>query len=192
MRPRSTASIGCLLAGLVLLLPAGTARSSQAAASGDAGTGKSAVSLGAEAESGDDELEEVLVRGTRLWQLREAIVEAEDRLYARYNELNKNRDFDIHCRREAPIGTRLKKRICQVRFFEDAQAEYARALVTGSGYAPDPNQVMMQRQGEFHANATGLYKNDRRLRALSRELERLQKNYEKERRERFKDRWFEF
>lgn len=188
MRPRSTASIGCLLAGLVLLLPAGAARS-QAAASGDAGTGQSAVSLGAEAESGDDELEEVLVRGTRLWQLREAIVEAEDRLYARYNELNKNRDFDIHCRREAPIGTRLKKRICQVRFFEDAQAEYARTFVTGVGFAPDPDLVMLERSDEFRDNAVELYRSDRRLRALSRDLERLRKKYEEERKERFKDRW---
>lgn len=131
----------------------------------------------------------MLVRGTRLWQLREAIVEAEDRFYARYNELNKNGDFDIHCRREAPIGTRLKKRICRIAFFEDAQAEYARALVTGSGYAPDPDLVMLQRSGEFRANAVELYKNDRRLRALSRDLERLQKSYEEERKARFKDRW---
>lgn len=191
MRRGSAASVGCLLAGFLLLLPAAAGRASEASPSSEAAA-SSTTALVVDPESDADELDEVIVRGTRLWQLREAIVEAEDRFYARYNELNKNDDFDIHCRREAPIGTRLKKRICRISFFEDAQAEYARVFVTGTGYAPDPNLVMLQRSEEFRANAIEVFKSDRRLRALSRDLERLQKKYEEERKERFKDRWILF
>jgi hypothetical protein len=45
--------------------------------------------------------------------LRQAVVEAEDRFHARYNELNDNDDFDVNCRQEARTGTKLERRICR-------------------------------------------------------------------------------
>lgn len=137
------------------------------------------------------ELAEVVVRGTRLWQLRAAIIEAEDRFYARYNQLNANDDFDVHCRQEAPLGTRLKQRVCRIAFQEEAQADHAQVLFTG-GFAPDPRLVMLERSEEYRANALAVINGDRHLRALVRERERLEKKYEEERRKRFKDRWIIF
>lgn|GEM_PF-998052 len=58
--------------------------------------------------------EEVVVEATRakLNELRLEMVRLEDRFYERYNELNGNDDFDVHCRREARVGTRLERRYC--------------------------------------------------------------------------------
>lgn len=136
----------------------------------------------------EEELDEVVVQGTRLWQMREAIVEAEERFYALYNELNTNDDFDLRCRQEAPLGTRLKKRICRVAFHEEAMTEQAQALLRG-GYAPDPQMVLLQRNDEYRKNVQAVVNGNRRLRNLLRERARLEEKYKEEHRRRFKDRW---
>jgi hypothetical protein len=60
-------------------------------------------------------LDELVVeaRRTRLTELRNEMIRLEDEFYARYNELNDNDDFDIHCAREAKVGTRLERRYCR-------------------------------------------------------------------------------
>src|SRR5687767_12369274 len=64
-----------------------------------------------------DALEEVLIEGNRhsLSSARKAMEDAEDRLYARFNELNEADAFDVECRWEAPTGTLLKSRVCEVK-----------------------------------------------------------------------------
>lgn len=66
--------------------------------------------------------EEVLVRGTRLRELKAAIVVAEDRFYARYNELNLVDDYDIDCRMDAHTGTRIPQRRCFAKLLLKAMA----------------------------------------------------------------------
>src|SRR5690606_34848324 len=58
-----------------------------------------------------------------------AVVEAEDRFYERYNELNANDDFDVKCRVEASTGTRLTTRTCRPLYQEDAVQEGAKEAV---------------------------------------------------------------
>lgn len=162
----------------------------EASAASSAAVPGSAISSAADTPP-RQELGEVVVRGTRLWQMRAAILEAEQRFYARYNELNTRDEFDVHCASEAPLGTRLKQRVCRVAFIRDAQADYAQALFTG-GVAQDSQLVELERRDEYHAHALAVINGDRRLRALARERERLQQRYEEERRKRFKDRWIIF
>ena len=78
-----------------------------------------------------DELEQVQVFGSKEepWQLRQAIIEAEDRFYERYNELNPNNDFDMKCRVEARTGTRLVTRTCKPLYQENAVQEGAKQAV---------------------------------------------------------------
>ncbi len=76
----------------------------------------------ASTEQGPD-LDEVVVNGAQLDQVMKELVEAEDRFFRRYNELNTKNDFDIQCQKEARIGTRLKKRHCRAGFEEKAIAE---------------------------------------------------------------------
>ena len=73
------------------------------------------------------ELEEVIVSGKldSLSQLRKAMDRAEDRVYSRYNEINKRSAYDIDCRTEAPLGSRQKVKTCQPRYVSDALHEDA-------------------------------------------------------------------
>jgi hypothetical protein len=137
------------------------------------------------------ELEEVEVTGTRLWKMRQQMVELEDKFNALYNELNENDDFDVTCRMEAPLGTRLKKRNCKVAFFEEAEAEYAQAAMRGE-LVMDPQLVAFQRQDEYRAAALKVINGDARLRRLIEQRIKLEKSYEAERKRRFKGRWILF
>ena len=79
------------------------------------------------------QMDEIVVSGRldKLSEVRKAIVAAEDRAYARYNELNKSRMYDITCFIEAPIGTRLTRRNCEAAYVTDAKSEAAQDLVRG-------------------------------------------------------------
>ena len=153
-----------------------------------------AVAAPAPVAGSDDELQEldeVEVTGTRLWKMRQQLVELEDRFYALYNELNENDDFDVTCRMEAPLGTRLRKRNCKVAYVEDAEAEQGQAFVRGE-FAPDPQLIALERQTEYRAAALKVINSDKRLRRLIEERMKLEERYESERKRRFKGRWILF
>ena len=84
-----------------------------------------ALSPGAIAASTEQapDLDEVVVNGAKLDQVMKELLQAEDRFFRRYNELNTKDDFDVQCQKEARIGTRLKKRHCRAGFEEKAMAE---------------------------------------------------------------------
>jgi hypothetical protein len=71
------------------------------------------------------ELDEVLIVGSQAQvdQMRKELVRLEDLFHARYNELNTNDDFDIHCMIEARTGTRIEKRSCRATYMERALQE---------------------------------------------------------------------
>ena len=59
-------------------------------------------------------MEEVIVRGTKsLFELELESYRSENALYDLFNSLNSNDDFDVHCYREAPIGSCIKQRVCK-------------------------------------------------------------------------------
>jgi hypothetical protein len=101
--------------------------------------------------SATDALDEVIVEGKRgqLDEMIQEMVVAEDKFFARYNELNANDDFDMHCFRAARTGTRLKSRFCTAVYMDKALQEngqdYAlflqRNFKTGGGttYSQDTN-----------------------------------------------------
>lgn len=65
--------------------------------------------------------EEVVVRGRSLPLLRAQIEVAEEAVYARFNEINSRDEFDIHCRDEVFIGSRIPRRICEPNFSRAAK-----------------------------------------------------------------------
>jgi len=89
----------------------------------------------ADAESTKSRSEEVVVSGKPADpdQVRKALVEAEDRFYSRYNELNRDDDYDVQCRVEAPLGQRLKQRSCEPRFVVEAARDNTTANANTSG-----------------------------------------------------------
>jgi hypothetical protein len=139
----------------------------------------------------EQELDEVIVSGMTLREMREAIVAAEQRFYDLYNELNQDDDFDIHCREHAPLGTRIKQRQCLIAFQEEAQMMYARAMLNGE-YSADPVMMALELRDEFRRNALAIINGDARLLRLVKERERLEEKYKAERRKRFKGRWILF
>jgi hypothetical protein len=138
-----------------------------------------------------EELDEATVEATKLWQMREKMVALEEQFYALYNDLNKDDDFDVHCAREAPLGTRLKKRVCRIEYYENAQADEAQALLGGYS-APPADLVLLTRYPDFSKAMLGIINSDPRLRKLVRQREDLEKRYIAERKKRFKGKWVLF
>ena len=69
-------------------------------------------------------IDEITVLGGReLGALRTELVRAENEVYALYNALNDDDDYDIICKMEAPIGSQLKRRVCHARLYRDALAD---------------------------------------------------------------------
>ena len=134
----------------------------------------------------EEELEQVHVYGSKedLWQLRQAIIEAENRFYERYNELNSNDDFDVKCRVEARTGTRLTTRTCRPLYQEDAVQEGAKQAVElrqgfqsyrgeallGATSPPVPAAIkILARRPEFERNMRNVVRKHPELTALLRE-----------------------
>lgn len=149
-----------------------------------------------------EELDRVEVYGTRpaLSKLRQAVIEAEDRFYSKYNELKLNNDFDVNCRVEARTGTRLATRTCRPLYQEDAVQEGAKQAVElrqkfqsyggeallGSNTPPVPAAVaIMARRPGFERNMRNVVQRHPELIALLEEraatVEALEKGMHRER-----------
>jgi|GEM_PF-466721 len=109
-----------------------------------------------EEETGDDagasiEVdEEVVVRGRSRAVLRAQIRLAEEAVYARFNEINSNDEFDIHCRQVVPLGSHIPRRVCEPNFWRTAQARMGEETVLAmQGGAALPAEMFL---------AEGLYK----------------------------------
>ena len=138
------------------------------------------------------DLPELEVVGKRLYEMKLEVIRTEDKFLARYNDLNKNDDFDVQCGPDALLGTRIKQRICRVQFYERAQTEYARSLLTGDLNALPPEMVALQRREEYKKNALKVINADPELRRLLRLRDALEQKYVATRKESFKKHWLAF
>jgi hypothetical protein len=157
-----------------------------------------AAQPGPEASATTDITDEVLVRGTRLRELKAAIVAAEDRFYVRYNELNKVDAYDILCALDAHTGTKLKQRRCFTKVQLEAKARNALETLqmfqeqgmglTGRPPNTDPTAVWLAHFDDYSSNMLYLLKVNPDLRRLARESENAQKRYDAEYKRRLKGR----
>jgi hypothetical protein len=138
------------------------------------------------------DMPEVEVVGRRLYQMQKAIMGTEDKFFARYNELNKNDAFDVHCSMSTPTGSHIHKRICQVQFYVDAQVEYARSELNNDSGAPPPDLVALERAPEYKKTALAVINGDPELRRLVRTRDTLEQKYLTARKEAFKHHWVGF
>jgi hypothetical protein len=133
------------------------------------------------------ELDEVNVIGRKLYQIRSELVEALDSFYALYNDLNTERDFDIHCGLEAPTGTRIKRRVCRLQFLQDAEAEQAQELIAGmrsnppsiGNYVEPPELRWLRRQDEYRQNAREIMLSSPALQERAQKVVELQAEYDR-------------
>lgn len=76
-------------------------------------------------------LEEITVRGEKpLVEYRLEMEAARDRVYALFNEINSDDEFDVHCRNESRPGTRIPRRACRPRFENDVSNRAAKAYLS--------------------------------------------------------------
>lgn len=73
---------------------------------------------------------EVVVNPTAsISNLRNLFVHIEDDFFSKFNELNTDDEYDVHCYKFVPTGSHIPKRVCEPVFFmatrEENAAEYA-------------------------------------------------------------------
>jgi len=74
----------------------------------------------------DDTTDEVVVLG-RINQLRTEVQRAEEAFYDRFNEINGDHKFDIHCRLEPLINSHIPRRVCASNEWHDIDARIGAA-----------------------------------------------------------------
>jgi hypothetical protein len=148
-------------------------------------------------------LDEAVVQGRRLLDLRVAMVEAEDRFYARYNALNQRDEFDIECLVYKGTDTQFTERNCFTRAWVQAVREDAFAQLEAIGRATEVDKDMPGETAarprslpanlkltamfpEYKDNMLTLLRKHPELGRMAREREQLQARYEAERRKRMK------
>lgn len=96
--------------------------------------------------------EEIIVRGKSYGDFRLEIERARDVFLARFNEINSDDRFDIHCREEVRIGSKLRDRVCASNSWREQDANFAydfvRELLGETGANPQRHrgeQLRMQR-----------------------------------------------
>jgi hypothetical protein len=74
-------------------------------------------------ESQEQQVEEIAVVGERsVSQLKREIEAANRVVYETYNELNTDDDYDIECRKLAPIGSQVLRTYCRARIYWDTRS----------------------------------------------------------------------
>lgn len=85
-------------------------------------------------------MEEITVIGQRsIMNLRLQLDRAVDRMYAIYNEINKDDEFDIICRWEAPTGSRIDRKLCTPVFVDTIQATATQYALWDINYSSTPD-----------------------------------------------------
>src|SRR5512139_2187910 len=160
--------------------------------------------------------DEVLVRGTRLRELRAAVVAAEDRFYEQYNALNKVDDYDVECFKDVRTGTRIPQRRCFTKLQLEAMSQQGKEVLqmmqdhpkpiegipgqpaadqgpagmTGAGRLPNtnPEAIWLAHYDDYRDNMLYLLKMNPGLRRLAQAGEDAKRRYDSEHKRRLKGR----
>ena len=91
-------------------------------------------------------IEELVVPGRTPENLRVEIERLEVAVYDRFNALNSNDEFDIHCFEQAPTGSNIPLRTCAPNFVIRTESRAATNMLTdGRGGAGNNNNPAEQR-----------------------------------------------
>lgn len=93
---------------------------------------------GAEPVRDPQAVDEVIVEGRGLGALRAEVIRAEEVVFARFNDINSDDEFDIDCRMEIPLGSRIPRRVCRANYWRDIEvdiADEALRWMQGSAYS---------------------------------------------------------
>ena len=127
--------------------------------------GLGAPALAQEAQSPPQpaaDADEVVVEGRKPENVYAEIERLEVSVYDRFNALNSNDEFDIHCFKQAPTGSNIPLRRCAPNFVVEAEAQAAQNTMVGA-------------RGRADARNTGDYVTllEQKSKALTEEIQRL-------------------
>ena len=143
----------------------------------------------AESVAEPDAIDEIVVMGGQsLTLLRHEVTQAEDVFYDRYNLLNEDDRYDMICKDETPIGTRIPVRVCKTRVIRDAERQttqdgmiFGPANIGSSPVIPSANRHNEILQEKLRAFAIS----DPELQDTLMDYDRLSKKYSAERQKKF-------
>jgi len=134
-------------------------------------------------------LDDVVVTGNlnSLSGIRKAMVEAQDRFYARWNELEKDPAWAVTCENIAQTGTRLAKRVCDPQKISEETHDQAVALLGMGGNVrfSSPDDVRRAITPELKARMLKMVKSDPQLLLALVEHAKLAQIYEDTRKKKF-------
>jgi hypothetical protein len=123
------------------------------------------------------DVEEVIVPGRKPENLRVEIERLEADVYQRFNALNSDDDFDIHCFKQAPTGSNIPLRTCAPNFVTRAESGAARKLMAdgrgGAGNNNNPAEHTMRMQEKSRELTAEMQRVARQDERLMRDLVRL-------------------
>jgi hypothetical protein len=73
--------------------------------------------------------DEIIVQGKALEEIRLRIERAENDVYTRFNEINSDDSYDIHCYERAPTNSHIVKRVCMSNAARAADVAIAQATI---------------------------------------------------------------
>ena len=106
--------------------------------------------------------DEVVVEGRKPANVYAEIERLEQSVYDRFNALNSNDEFDIHCFKQAPTGSNIPLRRCAPNFVVEAEAQAAQNTMVGARGRADARNA--------GADTTIL---EQKSKALTEEIQRL-------------------
>ena len=105
--------------------------------------------------------DEVVVEGRKPENVYAEIERLEISVYDRFNALNSNDEFDIHCFKQAPTGSNIPLRRCAPNFVVEAEAQAAQNTMVGARGRADARN---------HGDTTVL---EQKSKALTEKIQRL-------------------
>jgi hypothetical protein len=124
-----------------------------------------------------DGIDEVIVPGRTPENLRVEMERVEAAVYDRFNALNSNDEFDIHCFAQAPTGSNIPLRTCAPNFVIRSESRGASKMLTdgrsGSGNNNDPSEHERRMQQKSRELTEEMQRVARADEQLMRDLMRL-------------------
>jgi hypothetical protein len=154
-------------------------------------TGLRVAGNGDQAGPGDEPMPEVEINARResLRHLRSEVVRLEEGFYAKYNELNTDDQYDIHCGRAVPTGSVLRRRECTPVFVNRATEAEAQAFLGGYPVVPASSKIV-RLWPDFEKTLVKAIQTHPELQQLARAHAEAQKHYEVVRKLKFKGKIF--
>jgi hypothetical protein len=125
----------------------------------------------------DPAVDEVIVPGHRPANLRVEYERVETAVYERFNALNSNDEFDIHCFAQAPTGSNIPLRTCAPNFVTQSESRAAHKMLTdgrnGNGNNNNPAEHEMRMKEKSRELTEEMQRVAREDEQLLRDLMRL-------------------